>query len=331
MLFFRKNFNLSLLYRLENFRKKLIKLSAKRFNSELFFQSFNLLKNNTLVHSKFINKKFWFYIFQLESVRSFQFYKLVVPNDLVYLIPESQIYTFYLVNSSFYQKYFFNSYIFKCNKTLEKVLVSFPFSVKDSFFSIDLKVNIFFVELKKKLFLYYCFFNLGKSNNLKSSLFPVKKECFKSSFLIGGNEISLLFPINYIFSRFREMGFLHPFTYRPVSNLKLLFLSDKSIIKFYGYFAYSLLLWYNISENFFQVKVLVEFLRQSCFLTLCRKHNKNKNWAFNIYTSNLLLLRGLFTFNSFFPSKKYLFRLKRGDFFSRKTFFLFDEEFFFNS
>lgn len=326
--FLKRSFNLSLLSRLENFRKNLIKLSLKRFNSELFFQSFMLLNVKDWKTSKFYEKKFWLLIFQLESIRSFQFYKLLITNDLICLIPNSQFFAIYFNNSFFYHKYFFNYYLHKSKKIIKNILTSFFPPIRSSFFSIDLKVNLYLIELKKRMLFYYYFFDFNVKDSFFKQRIVKKSSRFSGSLYTTSNNIVILFPVNYIYSRFRDLGFFHPLKFRPVSNSKLIFLKDILIIKIYGYLAYSILFWYNISDNFFKVKVFIDFLRQSCLLTLCRKHNKNKNWSFNIYTSNVILLRGLFISNSFFPSKKYLVKLRKNTL-NESSFFLFDEKFFF--
>lgn len=79
-------------------------------------------------------------------------------------------------------------------------------------------------------------------------------------------------------------------------------------------------------DNFAKVKVLINLLRESCFLTLCRKHNKSKSWAYSVYTPNLILSRSLFSTKSFFPSRKNVIKMKKK--FVINSYFPFDEEFF---
>ena len=98
---------------------------------------------------------------------------------------------------------------------------------------------------------------------------------------------------------------------RPISNLKFLAYEDEEIISFFGSFSYSLLNWFRCADNFSKVKFLVELIRQSCFLTICRKHNKRKTWVYSIYTTNLVLNHKLQSNVSFFPTKKSLFNMKK--------------------
>ena len=120
---------------------------------------------------------------------------------------------------------------------------------------------------------------------------------------------------------------MHPQKNRSVGNSKFLLFHDNFIIKSFGYFAYIFLNWFRCAYNFSKLKNIIDIIRQSCFLTLCRKHNKNKNWAYNIYTSDLILLQTFSSNKSFFPSKMNLFRMKRKFFFLQKDIF-FDDEFF---
>jgi len=80
-------------------------------------------------------------------------------------------------------------------------------------------------------------------------------------------------------------------------------------------------------DNFGKVKVLVNYIRESCFLTLCRKHNKSKTWALSVYTPNLIISRSSFSTKSFFPTRKNVLKMRKKFIIDPK--FSFDEEFFF--
>ena len=102
---------------------------------------------------------------------------------------------------------------------------------------------------------------------------------------------------------------------------------DKFIIKTFGYFAYNILYWFRLSDNLIQVKKLIDFIRKSCLLTLCRKHNKTKSWAYGVYTPNLLIVNGLFNTKSFFPTKSFIVSFRKNSNFKQGKFY-FEEEFF---
>ena len=118
-------------------------------------------------------------------------------------------------------------------------------------------------------------------------------------------------PLNYVFFKFRILGFMHLKRLRPISNLKYILYEDVDIIRYFGYFSYCFLNWFRCVDNFSKVKFFIEFLRESCFLTLSRKHNKKKTWSYSIYTSNLLLSKNLYNKKSFFPTKQLLLSIKK--------------------
>jgi len=42
--------------------------------------------------------------------------------------------------------------------------------------------------------------------------------------------------------------------------------------------------WFKCSYNLYVLRRLVYILKESCFLTICRKHNKNKSWSYAVYS-----------------------------------------------
>jgi Type II intron maturase len=87
-----------------------------------------------------------------------------------------------------------------------------------------------------------------------------------------------------------------------------------------------MLYWYRFCENLVDLKYVIEILRESCFLTLCRKHNKSKSWVYSTYTSDLIILQSLFDTKSFFPTRRFLFKLNDKRYFFSN--FRVDEKFF---
>lgn len=124
------------------------------------------------------------------------------------------------------------------------------------------------------------------------------------------------------------LGFIHPLKNFPISNSKLLLLQDIDIIKYYGIIAYDILNWFKCCCNISKVKFIMDCLRHSCLLTLSRKHNKRKTWAYSIFTSELLILKGLFLNESYFPSKRFLAKVKRKFIFRKNSKFLLNESLF---
>jgi len=140
--------------------------------------------------------------------------------------------------------------------------------------------------------------------NLNKSLFGVNNSSFKKRF-------DIFLSTSFIISKIKSLNLLHSLKSSPTSNSKLLLLQDIDIIKYYGDFAYDILNWYRCCYNFSKLKFIIELLRQSCLMTLARKHNKRKTWAYFVFTSELLVFKGLFYNRRFFPSRKYLVGLKR--------------------
>nr|YP_009512076.1 maturase [Euglena hiemalis]AXI98008.1 maturase [Euglena hiemalis] len=91
---------------------------------------------------------------------------------------------------------------------------------------------------------------------------------------------------------------------RAISNIHFLFFEDIDIIKIFGFVAYSFLHWFVLCEDFFRLRYLVGLIKESCFLTLCRKHNKSKVWAYSAYTFDLIISKNLHFTKSFFPKQK---------------------------
>lgn len=303
----------NILSRLYFIKRKLVDFSLKRVYHELIVLILRLLPNHISKFNKYINQGFWINLFQLESLR---FYNLQNYNLSGYdfTMPYSQVkfLKFFSSIDFSFRKYSFNYYLHKYNKTLSIVINSYPNFIGNSLYSLDSKFYIYLIELKKKLFLSYSTssYNFGEfifstSPNLKLYYLPVP--VYNNKYI----RVCLLAPLPYLYSRLRSLGFIHFDRFRPVGNPKLLFLSDYYIIKEFGFFSLQIMFWYRLSFNFYKLKLLVEFLRQSCILTLCRKHNKSKSWITKVYSSKLLIAKNLFNFDSFFPSKKYLLGVKR--------------------
>nr|AMD08060.1 maturase-like protein 2 [Euglena mutabilis] len=154
-------------------------------------------------------------------------------------------------------------------------------------------------------------FSLEKSSSKVSSL-----SCFE-----------IFLSRDFIYRRLRSFGFIHKIKNRPVSNSKYLFLSDANIIKIFGFYATSFLNWFSCVLNISDIKYTIELLRQSCFLTLCRKHNKRKAWALDVFTSDLLIVENLCFSYLVFPRKSFILNFKRNFSFYHSQLF-FNENFF---
>lgn len=335
-----KKYSLRIYSRLVIWKKKLASLTIDRFSFEFFGQVLSIIQNKDLNFSSLKDRRVWIYLFQLEAIRCFQTNKLINSKDRLNLISEESVKNLKFLNVNTYKNFSFNFYAKKIRVLLKSVIESFPSFITKSVTSLDIELSILFAEYKKKFhFLNDSFFyTVSTTDNLQSKTIkylnnffekPEKKTkknkyivkktflmkrlfffgCSKNLYLNSSFLISC--SISYILLKFSGLGFINIKKKRPVSNLRFLMYEDKEIIQFFGSFSYSLLNWFRCSDNFSKVKFLVEIIRQSCFLTLCRKHNKRKTWAYSIYTPNLLLNSTIYENKSFFPTKKFLFSLQK--------------------
>lgn len=326
--------------RIVSWKKKLSSLIFNRFSYEFFGQVISILNYKKLNFSVLKDRKLWLYLFQVESIRCFQINKLINSNDKINLISEESFKNLKFFNFTTYQNFSFNFYIKKIRILLKNVLNTFSYFISKSVIPIDQELLVFFSEYNKKLSFfndtfYYTLFssnslkvksfykflefrtckNLPKAKNrflLENVFFTLKNKNLKvnSYFLINC-------PIAYMLLKFSGLGFIDLKKKRPIGNIKFLNYEDKEIIKYFGSYSYSLINWFHCSDNFSKVKFLVEVIRQSCFLTLCRKHNKRKTWVYSVYTPNLLINPTIFENKSFFPTKKLVITLQK--------FFLFNQ------
>lgn len=140
-------------------------------------------------------------------------------------------------------------------------------------------------------------------------------------------QIKIDFNLLFISYKFKLSGFVHSINHRPISNTKYLTLVDKIIITNFSYIYFMINFWYLDCNNYLLLKSFLYILRESCILTLCRKHNKSKSWAVSVFTSNILVMRGLFTiFSGFSPFDFQHNKIRT--LFSSKNLFLVDEFFF---
>lgn len=342
-----------IMYRLEIYKLRFSKQAIKSLNFELLEYSMSLIGINSLITESKDLRKIWFYVFQLECIRATQLDKLLFHNDSLGLLPSS----IFIYSKSFfsttYYRYKFSLYNLKLRLALKKILKGTISLEGSSIHPIRLYVDKFFEEYKKRLFFIYnnIFFTstFGKRRNLNSfsEIFGLRiskkeeglffdrqlKNYSNYSFLDvlkSSNKEQFLDIFAYMpgcLEKLRLEGFLHKFKYRSISNSSCLNFEDSYIIRIFGTISYSYLTWFRCCSNFYSVKILISFLRESCFLTLSRKHNKTKNWVYNLYSNDLIVLQDLSYTKSFFPSRILLSKMKKKFILSRKN-FLFDEKFF---
>jgi hypothetical protein len=277
-----ENFSVSL-----NFRIKLLKFNfsnvfLKRMKSELLFHFKTLIKFNLIKSYNFFTFKVWSYIFQFESLRSLQYYKMIFTDDVFYSVPNNLLFLFkfgFLLN---YASYYFNFFLFKLNLAFKKVLMINPLYIDFSICPLDVATYETLNEITQILSIFYNLPNnyliqpYKHKNSLRSLPCFISKKfifwnyAFKDSVFVSNTKVLVFAPVSFIFYKLKFLGFVHPLKNRPMGNSRYLTFSDNSIIKNFGYISYILLFWFRMCENNNKVKLLIEFLRQSCILTLCR-------------------------------------------------------------
>lgn len=282
--------------RLNLFKMKTTKLLLRRLNSELILHVEKVVNLKGIYTYLKEDAQIWSYVFQIEAIRSYQYGKVVSSFDFIYTIPGSQI-TFIRSKSLFnYRQYSFRIYFQKIRLFLSHILSSQVWEIHNSLLPLDLKISNQITEMVKLFSFFYISFNSFKIFSKKMDINIAKRRTKFFNKLYNKGFKSLrpvnyfifpLVPVRYFYDRFRSLGFVHFSKFRPIGNVRYLHFSDLVIIKMFGYLAFSFLFWFKLSENFSSVKVFVELLRNSCLLTLCRKHNKHKDWVYAVYTSNV--------------------------------------------
>lgn len=344
----RRKFSARISSRILSNQRKIVKNFSFRFQDELFFHMKNLLGNKSLQSLSLKDYKFWTYIFQLEAIRSAQFNKLILTSESTSIISEELFTRIKYSRIKSYEDYSFDLYISKLQILLRETISDFAFNIPSSIIPNDQYINLLFSEFRKKLFIFYENFFIkdidtySKSlsrkesdfiSNLYNSSFSSKDISFFRKGLLYSNTIKrikmfeIFIPINFCLKKLKILGLIHIKKKRPIGSQRYLKLEDIHIIKYFGYLSFMFINWFRCCYNFSKLKLLISFIRQSCFLTLCRKHNKNKNWAYRVYTPDLILLKQYNIKNSYFPSRGYILKLKRRFIFSKLD-KIFDEEFF---
>nr|YP_010700440.1 putative group II intron reverse transcriptase/maturase mat2 [Phacus arnoldii]WCH63578.1 putative group II intron reverse transcriptase/maturase mat2 [Phacus arnoldii] len=344
---FRKKNKKKIFTRLISNKVKLAKLFINRFHAEFIENYKNIFLKN--IKSDVKNKNLWLYFFQLEAFRSLSYDKLIFYKDVLSVFSKKKPLSGF-VNMSFFQVYSFNLFLKKLRTLTDDYIEYGYLKIQNSVLPMDLRYKTLSSEfIKKYSFLANDFSDLNRSKAIKLRYYFLGKSSVSTNFLFSNKEILSLsnfflkskdyflfnlifiyFPLQRFYEKLRYLGFIHSFKNRPIANIKYMFSEDISITKFFGSFSYSLLNWFKYTDNFWQMKVIISILKKSCFLTLSRKHKKTKNWSYNVYTSNLIVLRNLSNSNTFFPSKK-LFSLTRKEFLLNEfSIFNFDELIFIN-
>ena len=197
-----------------------------------------------------------------------------------------------------------------------------------SFFSSDIYFDFLLDDFQKRVaFIYQNIFEFYEIREFNLRSYYLLKKFHMNNFLFFNSDVKFLsnfyirskdifrskakfiifdIPVKKILMKLRFLGYLHLYKIRPVGNVNFLSCEDWFIIKSFGFLAYSFTNWFRFCTNISRVNYIVELIRQSCFLTLARKHNKSKNWVYSVYTPRLVLSKGLFFKESFFPDKNFV-------------------------
>lgn len=321
-LYFSKSF-----FRILKSQKLFSDILLKRFRLE-FGSNIKYIFDKHLKTLHYV-QNFCHLIFQLEAVSASKINKLIDQNIVKEFISNNVLNNSRRSSNNLYCKYLFSicitTYFLMLRNISEKILPKLLFgSLSNDFFLYN-----YFLELKKNITLQKHITTLNlfyfKSNKYILNLFYFNKIniCTKNSTIVRSNifNYSIFFknyylnikksfffhvPFNFLTKKLRLLGFLHSFKNRSVGNLSLVYFSDYFIIKISSYIVYAILSWFSLCKDFNRLRFFVELIRESCLLTLCRKHNKTRSWIYNIYTFDLILFKNLYLTNFFFPTKKFV-------------------------
>lgn len=325
-----KNYTSRAKFRINLFRKRILNSTTDRSNSEIFLHFLSIIKKKNFSSLSFKNKKVWSLVFQLECVKSLQYGKLLLTQDTVDNLNYSLYSEVKLFKSHkfvFYRKYSFSLYIKKLHFIIKELILFANDFFDASILPVDLILEKSVNMIHKKMCFFYenLYFRTFPQNKILNGSFPSKSGYIERIELYKNWQIYI--PKKFILRKLRSWGFIHPYKNRPTSNSKFLSLDDFHIITKFSYVVNNFLLWFRCCDDFASIKFIIEIIKQSCFLTLSRKHNKSKSWAYSVFTPNLLLIKSFSSFAYGFPNAQFKYNLKKRSF-GEKNFFFCDEKFF---
>ena len=173
--------------------------------------------------------------------------------------------------------------------------INFKFILKKKNYKKLYKLLILFKQLKKiKL-------NLKWKSKLVKEIF--KKKIFKFN-KVNYNLIKLITPLTLIKQKLIYIGLLNIFK-SPISLKKIVNFNYKNIILFYKIIIKSLLDFFRCTDNFFNLKNLINTdIRWSFIKTLSQKQKKSKSRLLKHF-------KNLYKINLKFPNYKILKNLKK--------------------
>lgn len=307
------------------------------------FTAISLIKSR-----KFQNSfRFWSYIFQLESVRSIQANKIILTKDKEKQLPSEIIYNINIRKELNYQNYLFSLHILKQQKILLNAIIN-QNSFKGLLCSnVSGVVEEIITEYKKQIFFVYNSFFLRHNHlrfNGKILFYPKLPSTSLGLYVKNSISVEEAFTNNlklnnsYMFfeifisetlciEKLRTQGYFHRSKFRPIGNSKYISLTDTKILRHFGYVCNIFVDWYRCCYNISTLRRIILMLKESCCLTICRKHNKHRSWSYNIFTKDLLLISMLSASKKFFPNLTLVTKLKR-KILNGKSNVIFNERFF---
>lgn len=334
----------------------LIKFDSYKFTNSSYKQSilksrlFTRLNAFNLNASKsFLTRIYHDFLFQIQPLLNdfFSNFTLALYKEVwLRLFSCSAVKCFYLFNSPFRRDVglycespYFDLFLFK----IKKIILGFSVdaSVYRSFLPFDLAFNVILDEFKSNTsFLYFTLFDLLEVRNVFLRSYFLYKLSKISGFLFDNFDLFNLInyylnlqfeylnfssfrftlPLNRILTRFKELGFCHPVLGRPIGNVGFFKFEDFDILSNFVYFSFLFSLWYYKVYDLQKIRLILNILRKSCFLTLSRKHNKSRSWSRNIYMSEFFKLYNLFNLDHFYFNEASSFGLNNCYF--NKGFFL---------
>lgn len=245
-----KKYQKKIISRLDSFTLKMSSITNNRIRIELFTNLIRATSFRKGISSSLIDMKIWTFIFQLEAIRCIQYGKIILSEDKHSFFSDELISFVKISELKNYRKYHMSLYSKKIKLVLKTILDTFPYLISKSVLPLDIGVNLFFEEFKRKLFFFYDNFSsdiynyeLLLANNFVPSRF---QKADKLSFSPNLQFIKINAPVRYIFEKLRLLGFIHPFKKRAVSNSQYLSFNDIYILKSFGYLANSLLFWFRL-------------------------------------------------------------------------------------
>nr|CAA10854.1 maturase-like protein [Lepocinclis spirogyroides] len=271
------------------------KLFLNRFYHEFFERVNNLIYLNFYKFFIFRFKKILVLSFIFESVSFFS------SNNLTFslTLPLNTI----LPTFNFSLKYFFNYFIFQLKKILIQHYENYSTFGIYLFFPMDLAFSFLIKDFNMNLsFFYFILFDLLEVRNTYLRSYFTGKTIVYSGFLFSYSDVntllyfyssvrtlyrkrffSLLIPVNSLISNFRSIGIFHFYANRSIGNIYFMFLDDNQIILNFKILTYLLYIWYKKASNSYKLRFFSSLLKNSCCLTLSRKHNKSKSWSLRVY------------------------------------------------